>query len=331
MFPKITYDHIFFAFFLPLMPENDQQDIDAHQKARAALEAVCAVRPIHDIARDYGVDASVVRRWKQALIENAASLFVSDGPASPAISAEQMQANEALVLKILEHQHAEAALQQSQERLHQLLVREDRIKEEERKRIAREIHDELGQNLLAVRIDISMLHARTAQRAPRLHRRAELALQNIDETIKSVKSIINDLRPFELELGLQAAVEWQLKRFEQLSGVACALSIDDAACDDALGDAPTLAVFRILQESLSNIARHSLATKVEVALSRDERLFSMRVKDNGVGMHPDAETKANTFGLVGIEERLSPLHGELIIDSEDGNGTMLSVFIPIED
>ncbi len=222
------------------------------------------------------------------------------------------------------------ALQESKNSLQQLVAHQDQIKEEERKRFAREIHDELGQNLLALRIDTSRLHARTAHSHPRLHEWVSLVLSNVDATIKSVRSIIHDLRPFELELGLQAAVEWQLKEFERKNGVACHLSINEATFDYALSDGQTLAIFRILQESLSNIVRHSQATKAEVTLSWSERTFSMVVKDNGVGIYPNDKRKANSFGIAGIKERVNALGGELIIDSSAGDGTVLSVNIPVE-
>lgn len=244
------------------------------------------------------------------------------------LTAGQMQVNEALIFKIFECQRVEEALQQSKNRLQQLVAHQEQIKEEERKRIAREIHDDLGQNLLALRIDISMLHARTGLGHKRLHKWAGVVLDNLDATIKSVRSIINDLRPFELELGLQAAVEWQLRAFERISGIACRLTIADAAFVQALSDEQTLAVFRILQESLSNIARHSRATEAEVTLSRSRRTFSMTVKDNGVGTNTGDRRKASSFGIVGIRERISSLGGELTIDG-DGMGTVLSIAIPV--
>jgi signal transduction histidine kinase len=228
------------------------------------------------------------------------------------------------------------ALQQSKDSLYQLLAHQEKTKEDERKRIARDIHDELGQNLLALRIDISMLHARTARSHPRLHQGVSLALSNIDATIKSVRAIINDLRPFELELGLQAAVEWQLKKFERLSGIVCLLTIHTPACAGALlDDEQTLMVFRILQESLSNIARHSQATCAEVKLSWNEHGLSMLVKDNGVGIGDQGNGKTNSFGIIGIRERVSALGGVMAIErhsasNTSANGTLLSVFIPMK-
>jgi signal transduction histidine kinase len=188
-----------------------------------------------------------------------------------------------------------------------------------------------------------MLHARTALGHPRLHQGVSKALSTIDATIKSVRSIINDLRPFELELGLQAAVEWQLKKFERISGIACLLSIRETTRPGTmLSDQQTLTIFQILQESLSNIVRHSHASRAEVMLSWNERDLSMTVKDNGAGII--GEGNANSFGIVGIRERVSALGGELVItgnqrknrrstDATHGQdndcGTLLSVFIPI--
>ena len=247
------------------------------------------------------------------------------------LTSEQMRINEALVFKIFECERSEEALQQSKHSLHQLLVHQELSKEDERKRIARELHDNLGQNLLALRIDISMLHARTAQGHPRLHEGVAVVLKNLDTTIKAVRSIISDLRPFEIELGLQAAVDWQLKRFERLNGFSCQLSIDKATMDLALDDEQTVAIFRILQESLSNIARHAQATRVEVALSRHAGTLSMTVRDNGVGTQAHERGKANGFGIAGIEQRMSSLGGSLSIDSGgSGKGTVLTINIPIK-
>ena len=247
------------------------------------------------------------------------------------LTSEQMRINEALVFKIFECERSEEALQQSKHSLHQLLVHQELSKEDERKRIARELHDNLGQNLLALRIDISMLHARTTQGHPRLHEGVAVVLKNLDATIKAVRTIISDLRPFEIELGLQAAVEWQLKRFERLNGFSCQLSIDKAAMDHALDDEKTVAIFRILQESLSNIARHAQATRVEVALSRSEDTLSMIVRDNGVGTLARDRSKANAFGIAGIEQRMSSLGGELSIESGgNGKGTVLKINIPVK-
>jgi signal transduction histidine kinase len=220
-------------------------------------------------------------------------------------------------------------LRQSKMMLRELASHQELIKEEERKRIAREIHDELGQNLLALRIDASMLHARTGDLHPRLHQKAAYALNQIDATIKSVRGIINDLRPTVLDLGLQAAIEWQIEEFRRRSGIACDIVVRDENFDRELDEKGATALFRILQESLTNIIRHAQATQVQVDLNRDNGWIYMKVADNGIGMQTGNRKNSNTFGIAGIKERISMLGGDLHIDSREGKGTVLAVSIPL--
>jgi signal transduction histidine kinase len=228
---------------------------------------------------------------------------------------------------ISERKLAEEALRQSREELRQLAMYQERIKEDERKRIAREIHDELGQNLLALRIDVSMLHTRTGATHPILHRKVHSVLDHIDTTMKAMRSIINNLRPTVLDLGLNAAMEWQIKEFQRRTGIICELMMPDEEL--ILDDERATALFRILQESLNNILRHAKATCAEIELYNDEGKLYMRVADNGVGMFPDCRRKANSFGLVGIKERVSSLGGDLIIENGPDQGTTLKVSIPM--
>jgi signal transduction histidine kinase len=221
-------------------------------------------------------------------------------------------------------------LRQSKMMLRQLASHQELIKEEERKRIAREIHDELGQNLLALRIDASMLHARTGSMHPRLNEKASYALNQIDATIKSVRGIINDLRPPVLDLGLQAAIEWQIEEFRRRSGIACSIVVRDQHFDRDLDEKTATALFRILQESLTNVIRHAQATKVQVDLNRDSSSLYMKIADDGVGMqHGNRRKQTNAFGIAGIMERIGMLGGELKIDSAEGNGTTLAISIPL--
>ncbi|HEV7816428.1 MAG TPA: sensor histidine kinase [Janthinobacterium sp.] len=245
------------------------------------------------------------------------------------LNTKHLQVKQALVSRIFEHERAEEALRQSEIRLHELLAHQEYIKEEERKRIAREIHDQLGQNLMALRIDISALEARSSQAHPRLRKWVGAALDNLDGAVKSVRAIINDLRPFELELGLLAAVEWQLKNFARISGITYELKVGDTPFGYEIGDQSTLALFRILQEALSNITRHSMASKAEVSLSRSASTLFMAVRDNGIGAFPNDKRKPNSFGLVGIGERLNALGGEFSINGSAGKGFTLSISIPI--
>jgi signal transduction histidine kinase len=217
----------------------------------------------------------------------------------------------------------------SQDALHQLYAHQSQIREDERKRIARDIHDHLGQNLLALNLDVSMLHARTRDRHPKLHQKVSMALQNIEGTIHAIKSIINDLRPFELELGLYAAASWQIQKFKRQTGIDCILKTSEEDVDAGLTEEITAAAFRILQESLTNIARHSHATKVEIELSSNGNEFIMKIRDNGVGFYQNERRKGNSFGLLGIQERILFFGGKLIIESNQNSGTSLFISIPI--
>ncbi|HEV2608838.1 MAG TPA: response regulator [Noviherbaspirillum sp.] len=229
---------------------------------------------------------------------------------------------------INERKQAEEALRQSQEELRQLASYQERIKEDERKRIAREIHDELGQNLLALRIDISMLHARTGTTHPKLNRKVHSVLDHIDSTMKAMRAIINNLRPAVLDLGLNAAIEWQVKEFQRRTGIECDLVMQEEEL--VVDDNRATALFRILQESLNNVLRHAQATRARIELEQVGRLVRMKVADNGIGIFPGCRRKANSFGLVGIKERISTLGGELVIETGQDRGTALIVTLPIE-
>jgi signal transduction histidine kinase len=224
---------------------------------------------------------------------------------------------------------SEAKLQMSNENLRRLGAHAEKIKEEERKRIAREIHDDLGQNLLALRIEADMLSSRTGQRHPRLHTRARATVTQIDATIKSVRQIINDLRPNVLDLGLNAAVDWQIAEFRRRTGIECDLV--ETHPEIAVSDHCATALFRILQESLSNILRHAHATQVRVVLHVEHNWILMSVGDNGIGLHPSGHHKPGSFGLVGIEERINILGGTFRIYSNPGGGTIIRVAVPMRE
>jgi signal transduction histidine kinase len=221
---------------------------------------------------------------------------------------------------------SQAKLLASHEKLRRLGAHADQIKEHERKRIAREIHDDLGQNLLALRIDAEMLTSRTLSHS-RLHARAESTLHQIDTTIRSVRQIINDLRPTVLDLGLNAAVAWQVTDFQRRTGIACHLIEHETEL--RVDDQCATALFRIVQESLSNIARHARATEVHIELHLHDSQLSMAIHDNGRGLQPGSRNRPGSFGLVGIEERVNILGGTFSIRSEPGSGTLLMIKVPV--
>jgi signal transduction histidine kinase len=222
---------------------------------------------------------------------------------------------------------SQAKLQATNEKLRQLAAHAEQIKEGERKRIAREIHDELAQNLLALKIEAEILTNRTRDRHGYLHERAAATVRQIDTTIRSVRQIINDLRPNVLDLGLNAAVDWQVADFGRRTGIACELVEDEH--EHHLDDQCATALFRILQESLNNVARHARASKVRIDLHQHADMLTMTIRDNGVGMQPGSRNRNGSFGLVGIEERVNILGGSFSVSSGPDTGTTIVVTIPL--
>jgi signal transduction histidine kinase len=226
-----------------------------------------------------------------------------------------------------ELRESQTRLQLSHQKLRRLADHAYQIKELERKRIAREIHDDLGQSLLALRIEAELLAGRTQGTHNHLNTRARSTLQQIDTTIRSVRQIINDLRPTVLDLGLSAAVEWQVDQFQKRTGIQCEIRDDHG--ETALPDHCATAFFRILQESLTNIVRHANATHVKVELRLNGGWLSLTIRDNGCGLPPGGRNKYESFGLVGIEERIAILGGTCAVFSEPGGGTTVIVSAPV--
>jgi len=244
-------------------------------------------------------------------------------------NARLARANALLSEDIVERREAEQLLRHSQAELRGLAAHQARAREEERKRVAREIRDELGQNLLALRLDLAAMEMRTAALDPELNDRIGLVLDQVDTTVKSVRAIINNLRPPVLELGLQAALEWLIAQFEEHHDIACTLAIDHSGLDTTLDDERSTAIFRIVEELLGNAARHAHASRIEIGLHRrDGRLF-ISLADNGRGF-PDDRRKPRSFGLVAIRERILALGGEFRIEGVAGKGTTVMFSVSTE-
>lgn len=223
----------------------------------------------------------------------------------------------------------EEELRQSRTRIRELAAHQESIKEQERKRIARDLHDHLGQTLLAIRLDAATLAGQTAAAHPKLHATSHLMLRHIDEAMKSIKEIINDLRPFVLDLGLVAAMEWQVREFQRWSGIECELEVDEEDLYRHLNENQATALFRVLQESMANIARHAKASQVKIAMHMKGDQLEMTIADNGVGIDPEQRDKKRKFGLTGIDERIKALGGKFSVDSTPGKGTTLHLSIPV--
>jgi signal transduction histidine kinase len=220
---------------------------------------------------------------------------------------------------------AEQGLFEAHAALRALRDQHDDIREAERQRIARDIHDDLGQNLLALKIDLSMLRAGAVGAYPLLDQQLGAMVRNVDMSIRSLRSIINDLRPIALDAGLQNAFTGQLSEFTRINGIRHELDAGPGAFEaDANTDAILL---RILQEALSNVARHAQASKVNIVLRRDPDRLRMHVCDDGVGLPQRAPLHGR--GLPGMRERAAAAGGQFDIRSQAGAGTVLSLSIPL--
>ena len=218
-------------------------------------------------------------------------------------------------------------LKESQSLLRRLVARNEAVLEEERRRLRREIHDELGQYLSALRMGVSVIGLQFGEQNPALNEKTQNLVKLVDSTIKVVRNVVSSLRPVALDMGIQSALEWLVEEFIARTRIPCTLRVYDG--NVSLDEKRATEIFRIVQESLTNISRHADATEVEVMLERDSEQYLLSVRDNGVGFDP-AVRKDKSFGLIGIRERALMLGGEVNIASAPEQGTVITVRFPTE-
>ena len=222
---------------------------------------------------------------------------------------------------------AENALLRSKEELQALALSAHQAREQEQNRISRELHDELGQSLTALRMMALWIRERTGEEDAELVAKLTRMSALLNETVAATRRISSQLRPLILDdLGLGPAIEALVEQFSERSGIACELSIDDPALD--LADAQKTAVFRIVQESLTNIAKHARATRADVSIVQADDEITINVSDDGVGFAVDGPRGQGSRGLRGMRERAYLLRGTMSIASEAGKGTTLEVRLP---
>jgi len=227
---------------------------------------------------------------------------------------------------ITDRRQAELEILRSRQELRDLTARLQLVREEERTCLAREVHDELGQSLTSLKIDLAWLKPRVAGRAA-LSERVQSIIVRIDGAMDTVRRIATDLRPSVLDdLGLVAAVEWQAQEFERSTGVTVQLEV--RANHRELNDVCATTTFRILQETLTNVARHAHATRVSIALHVDQEELKLEVRDNGRGISEGEITSPRSLGLVGSRERAIGCGGELVVRGVRNQGTLVSLRIP---
>ena len=261
----------------------------------------------------------------------------SNLPADVSLSFLRFRDAEYLVVfitDVTERRRSLAALQESEARLHvlaeqlrDLSAHLETVREEEKARIAREVHDELGQMLTVLKLETSMCELAYADLDPGLRDRLNSMKRLIAQLFQLVRDVATALRPPILDAGIASAIEWQARRFEARTHIPCLVQVPENL--PSLPDATAIGLFRILQESLTNVMRHAEAHTVELSLTLSDGVLCMRIADDGKGFDLGAERPAS-FGLVGMRERVLIMGGQLHLDTLPGEGTTLRIRIPLD-
>lgn len=230
----------------------------------------------------------------------------------------------------LERRRVESVVWESRERLRKLAARLHAVREEERTAIAREVHDVMGQALTSLRMDVSWLMARLPEKQGELLERGSAMTSLLDTTLADVRQLVSHLRPALLDdLGLEAAIEWQAQRFAKRTGVEIEVKLP--ALEIGLDRERATAVFRVLQEALTNVERHAEASGVEIYLRAKGEMMTLEVRDDGKGVTDNALASAWSIGLTGMRERAGALGGRVDIRRLETGGTAVIVQMPLAD
>ncbi len=278
-----------------------------------------AYEGVHSVFRGYEAGAVdyIVKPPVPEILKSKLSVFV-----------ELYNKNAALIREIAERTRAEEQLRKSEENLRALAAHLQSVREEEWTRIAREIHDELGQSLTGLKMDLTWVANRLPGDQRVLAEKTKSMFGLIDDTIQSVRRIASRLRPGVLDnLGLTAAIGWQAGDFRKRTGIRCIVSAPPDAL--VLDQERSTAAFRIFQELLTNVARHANATRIDVAIQVESGALVLTVEDNGIGIAESAIYDPKSLGLLGMRERVLPFGGAIEIAGAQDKGTKVRVSIPL--
>jgi len=280
-----------------------------------------------------GSNGGVFRSEYRILTRKSEVLWLRDEATAVKNGLDEPEFLQGIMVDVTDQKRFEEQLKSSHERMRELAAHIEGVREEERTRIAREIHDELGQALTGIKIDLAwmnkklQIHDRATQ-TDLLLKRITAMKDTIDTTVQVVRKISAELRPGILDgFGLPAAIEWQASEFQDRTGIQCQLSAIPEDLD--LEERPSSAIFRIFQELLTNIVRHANASRVSISLRKRRGMLILEVQDNGRGISENEKFKANSFGLLGVRERVALLGGKFSIKGVQGQGTTVTIRIPL--
>jgi two-component system sensor histidine kinase UhpB len=237
-----------------------------------------------------------------------------------------------ILIDITQSKLAEEALRDSRETLRRLAAHQENIKEGERKRIAQEIHDELGSLLTGIKAYVSVSIERAIQAGTAPDPLLQEAARLTEDAIQAVRRVINDLRPSVLDqLGLWDAIQWYASQVEARFGLACDCSIDRSALQIQLDPERTIMLFRIVQESLTNVVRHAEASMVSVRAAAKDGVITVEIHDDGKGFAVGQPANRHSWGIQGMQERTRHFGGQLTVSSAAGKGTRVALRLPFTD
>lgn len=235
-----------------------------------------------------------------------------------------------LQLRMEREKHAMTSLEHSREQLRKLSAYQQEVREQERIRIAREIHDQFGQSLTILKMDLAWLKKQWSAQSSEVDEKMVAMAHVIDEALKNLHAVTAELRPVILDdFGLAAAIEWQVEEFRIRSGVNCRM--ENSGFEPDLPKDQATALFRIFQESLTNIIRHARANNVEVRLEKDNGEVRLQVRDNGRGITEAEINDPTAYGLLGMRERLYPWNGSVSFEGRPGGGTCVTIRLPMAE
>ena len=234
-----------------------------------------------------------------------------------------------IMLNVTQSKNERLEIEKSRHDLAALTEHINKIKEQERTKIAREIHDDLGGNLTAIKMGLTSITSQLKEDQKNLKEKTKILESIVDNTFETVHRISGNLRPNILDLGIVDAIEWQVKEFEKKLAITCVFNCNQTEITTATDQA--IALFRICQEAMSNIAKYAHATQVNVDLIASANEVALTISDNGIGIKSDDKLKTDSFGLRGMQERAIALHGSFRISkpTADKQGTVITVKLPI--
>ena len=248
---------------------------------------------------------------------------------SPQTSPDGQVEWEGLVVNVTQTKLDELELLRSQQQLREFSSHIQDAKEQERLRIAREVHDEIGGLLTAIKMDLAWMKERLPKSKKILTDKTTTIENMVDKAMTAARNLAHSLRPGYLDsFGIVAAIEMEAGEFEQRTGIKCLLSHNDEEMEIDLHPDASIALFRIFQESLTNIMKHAQATEVQILIQNSPQSIELTISDNGRGFSQDARHKPRSFGLRGIQERVAHFGGQVSFTSATGQGTTVSVTVP---